>query len=64
MNYEEPAAHENIHLERADDVRRWTRELDVTVEELRTAVQNVGTNEYLVRNYLANQRKRRRTHVR
>jgi hypothetical protein len=64
MDYELPAQHENLSLARAEDVRRWTHELDVTEAELRTAVQNVGFDTANVRNYIATHRRRHRTNVR
>jgi hypothetical protein len=64
MDYELPVEHENLSLAREEDVRRWTRELDVTEEELRTAVQNVGVNTARVRNFIAVHRSRHRTSVR
>ena len=64
MDFETPAEHENIALERDDDIAFWTRELGVTRDQLRQAIQNVGNNAQLVRNYVRQHLVRHRTHER
>ncbi len=49
----DPSQSETIKLDSEDAIRYWTRELNVTEEQLRTAVGQVGDDADAVRQHIA-----------